>query len=88
MTSIENLLNTIIQIMETFLNGLGNLFNANLHGLESLSLLLGISAVIAWFKQLIKHRRQKGRKTAQAKAPKEKTNVKHSLPSSDRRKRL
>jgi hypothetical protein len=57
MTSIENLLNTIIQIMETFLNGLGNLFNANLHGLESLSLLLGISAAIAWFKQLIKHRR-------------------------------
>lgn len=47
MTSIENLLNTIIQIMETFLNGLGNLFNANLHGLESLSLLLGISAAIA-----------------------------------------
>lgn len=55
-TSMTELLNQTGQIINTFVRGFNNLINSDLHRMESLGLLFGISAAIAWFKQLIKHR--------------------------------
>lgn len=57
MPSMENLLNTIEQVAETFIKGLNNLFNADLHGLEILGLLMFPGAALTIFTTLAKHRR-------------------------------
>ena len=57
MPSMENLLNTIGQVAETFIKGLNNLFNADLHGLEILGLLMFPGAALTIFTTLAKHRR-------------------------------
>lgn len=54
---MENLLNTIRQVAETFMKGLNELFNADLHGLEILGLLMLPGAVLTIFTTLAKHRR-------------------------------
>lgn len=57
MPSTENLLNTINQIIESMMNNLETLANADLHGLDALGLLIGISVAVTQFKKLIYHRR-------------------------------
>ena len=53
---MENILDTIGQVTETFLKGINALANTDLHGLEVLGLFLGINFAITGFKKLIRHR--------------------------------
>ena len=48
---------SINQIIESMMNNLEILANADLHGLDALGLLIGISVAITQFKKLIYHRR-------------------------------
>lgn len=57
MPSMENMLSTISQVTETLLKGINTLANADIHELEALGLLIGISIAITGFKKLIYHRR-------------------------------
>ena len=57
MPSLEYLLDTANQIVKSTLNNLNSLFNADLHGLDALGLLIGINVAIAGFKKLVYHRR-------------------------------
>lgn len=56
MPSMKNMLDTISQVTETLLKGINTLADADLHGLEALGLLLGISIAITGFKKLIYRR--------------------------------
>lgn len=54
---MADLLNRIDQILDTLINGFNELFNADLNGLEYLSLFILPSAFLTIIVKSIKHRR-------------------------------
>lgn len=56
-SSMTDLLNNIGQILNTFINGLNNLINADLNGLEVFGLLAFPGIALTVLTKFVKHRR-------------------------------